>query len=188
MGNYNSDKNEIISQDSYYENFHFLLGKIIVNYNLVESQMIMLICNIIDPNNITTGFVIYKGLGSTRLLERLKDLINIKIKDKEILDSFAELHEDLKKIIELRNTFMHSIYLDTSNSEMKLSNKIEKVSRIRLREFEKGKTQLTSDCLTELTPLQALLQWLDDIYERIDKFSHLLSKEIPMKSIKFNVM
>jgi hypothetical protein len=71
---------------------------------------------------------------------------------------------------------------------MKLSNKIEKVSRIRLREFEKGKTQLTSDCLTELTPLQALLQWLDDIYERIDKFSHLLSKEIPMKSIKFNVM
>ena len=184
---YQPEKNEVICENSFYKNFHFLLGKIIVNYNLVESKLIMMICNLVDPNDITKGFLKCKRKGATQLLNLLYDLIKEKSKGKEILESFNILYNELKEIIEHRNTFMHSIYLDSTNKEIKLSDKITKVRRIRIREFEKGKTEIVSTLIYELTPFQGLLQWLYHIDEEIEKFVILLSKEVTIKQTAFEV-
>jgi hypothetical protein len=187
MGYNQPEKNEVICANSFYVNFHFLLGKIVVNYNLIESKFIMMICELIDHNDITKGFLKCKRKGATQLLKILSDLIKEKIKNKEILENFIKLHSELDKIIEQRNIFIHSIYFDTSNMEIKLTAKITKVRRIRIREFEKGKKIIDTDIVYELTPLQALLQKLFHIDKEIDKFTRLLSKEVPMKRIVFHI-
>lgn len=187
MGFYKPGKNELINTDSFYINFHFLLGKIIVNYNLIESKLILLICNIVDPVDITKGFLRCKRKGATQLLNLLSVLIKENIKDKETLKNYDNLQNELKEIIEHRNTFMHSIYLDTTNMKVNLTKKITKVRRIGIREFEKGKTTIDTSIIYELTPFQSLLQWLHNVVKKIDKFCLLLGKEIPINNTVFSI-
>lgn len=173
--------------DSFYDEFHFLLGKIIVKINLVEFKILTMICNLIDPDNILIGFAICKRRGASQLMDLLYDLILTKVKDKEVLDAFSELIIDLKKINEHRNTFIHSVYLDTTDMDMNLSRKIDKMTRIGMREFSKGKKSIDSDLVYELTPLRALVQWLDYTNIETERFLILLSKELTIKSIQISV-
>jgi len=183
---YHPDKDET-GFNSFYDEFHFLMGKIVVNINLLESKMLMMICNLTDPKDILVGFAICKRKGVSQLLELLTDLIRTKVKNEEIIKEYDKLHIELKEIIKHRNTYIHSVYLDSTNLDIKLSRKIGKVRRIGMREFGKGQKSIESSIIYELTPLRAIVQWLDSLYEETDEFVHLLSKELPMFQVTFSV-
>mgnify|MGYP005825767727 CR=1 FL=1 len=59
--------------NSYYDEFHFLIGKIVVEINLIYFQTMKLIYNLTDQNNINDGFSACKSKRATQLLESLKN-------------------------------------------------------------------------------------------------------------------
>lgn len=183
MKGYDTKLDEKTLSDTYYENFHFLLGKIIVNYNMIESNMIMMICNLIDINDITKGFLECKFKGATEILKILTKHINRNVKNRDKLNSYKLLSSDIKEIIEQRNTFMHSIYIDPLEKRIELNKNIRMVRRIRIREFEKGKTEIMTQIIYNLNSFQGLLQWILNVQKEIESFFELLGTEVPTKDI-----
>jgi hypothetical protein len=169
--------------NSYYDEFHFLVGKIVVEINLIEFQTMKLICNLTDQNNIAEGFSACKKKRATQLLKSLKKLIQTKIHDNDILSIFNKLYVDMGKVIQHRNDFMHSLYLNSPKGDYKLTRKIERVRRIWLRDFTEGDKNIDSHIIYNLTSLRGLVQWLDHLYNELDKFIYLLQKERIIKSI-----
>ncbi len=172
---------------SYYIDFHFKLGKIVVNYNLIEANIISLICTLTDLNNITVGFRKCSRKSSSQLLKMLKDLIYLKVRDEDILEKFQILYNHIAEIMEYRNSFIHSIYLDSTNKKFKLNSELIRVRKIKLREFDKGKNQINSEILYGLDGMDNLINILNDIYEESNKFFGSLSNEIPVKQTVFTI-
>lgn len=169
--------------NSYYNEFHFLLGKIVVGINLIEFQTMKLICNLTNQHDIAEGFSACKKKRATQLLESLNELIRAKIHNPNILSMFNKLNCDLKKVINHRNDFMHSLYIDSPSGEYKLTRKIKRVRRIGLRDFTKGDKNIDSHIIYNLTSFRGLVQWLDHLYNELNKFINLLQKERIIKSI-----
>jgi hypothetical protein len=181
-GYYDPKKNEK-GFNSYYDEFHFLLGKIVVSINLIEFQIMKLICNFTNQHDIEAAFSACKKKRATQLLESLNELIHKKIHDSNILSLFNKLNGDLKKVINHRNDFMHSLYIDSPSGENKLTRKIKRVRRIGLRDFTKGDKNIDSYIIYNLISLRGLVQWLDHLYNELDKFINLLQNERIIKSI-----
>ncbi len=169
----------------FYEDFYIKLGKIIVSYNLIESNIIGLICNLVDYNDITVGFLKCKRKGASQLLDLLKEEVIKKVKDDNILKQFNIFYNHLKEVIRIRNGFIHSIYLDSENKEFFLNEKTKFISQTKIREFEKGNTTVDSDLIYSLDGMENFIKILFDVWEESNKFFKDISKVTPVRRIHY---
>jgi hypothetical protein len=170
---------------SFYEDFFIKLGKIIVNYNLIESNIIGLICNLVNHNDITVGFLKCKRKGAMQLLELLKEEVKAKILEVNILYQFDTLYNHLKDVINIRNGYLHSIYLDSENKEFILNENTNFISQIKIREFEKGNTTINSGLIYSLEGMDNFNKILNDVWEESNKFFRDISNVTPVRRINY---
>jgi hypothetical protein len=178
--------NKLRIKKSFYDDLHFKLGRIVVNYNLIESNIIGLICNLSNYNDITVGFKLCTRKSASQLLILLNKLIKSKIKDKNVLTQFDTLYSHIKEVIEIRNGFIHSIYVNSTDREAKLSPKIKRVSQIKIREFEKGKKTVNSGLIVGLEGMENFVNILNDVYEESNNFFGELSRVTPLRQIIYS--
>lgn len=170
---------------TYYQELHFLLGKITVNYNLIESNCMTLICNFLDPNDITVGFKKCQNYGATKIVNLLYTLFNQNVKNSDTKRLFNEIYNELKQVIDERNKYIHSIYMDSENKSIKLKPNLKYVRMVGIRELQSGTKTPMSTVLPHIVPLRALVQWLDHLYDQTEKLFNMVRQEIPMKTIMF---
>src|SRR5437870_4331398 len=116
---------------SYYDDLHFKLGRIVVAYNMVEHNMIGLISNLINCNDRSEGAKKCAWLSASQMLELLKKLVQEKVTDEEVLNKFDILYSHLKEVIQIRNGFMHSMYLTKETKDGKLHEGTTVVTQIK---------------------------------------------------------
>lgn len=176
------------SRDSFYKDFHFKLGKIVVSYNLIESNLIGLICNLIDNDDRRIGSKMCSKLGAYQLLDLLKDLIKLKVNDDNILEKFDTLYKHIREVIKIRNDFIHSIYINSENNELILNEEIAKILQIKIREFCTAKKEINSSHILGLEGMENFINILKDVFEETNEFFDKLSEVIQLRQIKLTIV
>lgn len=170
---------------SFYEDLHFTLGQIIVKYNLIESNIINLICILKNPNNIIEGLEACKGKSASQLISLFKKEVDEKIKDRRVLKIFNKLTEKLIWVIKTRNGYLHSMYFDSENDKIKLEENMTSVSQIKLRELWKMKKQIETSLMTDLSGIHNFIKILDEVDKETNESFGELSTIMPVRQIVY---